>query len=140
LCRSQSLNIWNWKSENDPNKQQNLTFFTRLVSYIYSKHNRAKTISINILFLLWTFLSSKFVPFLYIMPSGPKKRRAARNKKQKENINININLSSTNNPLQGTYFLFSTCLDSFLCKSDYWHLKLILTRLNCFCLHNWLRF
>jgi len=35
------------------------------------------------------------------MPSGPKKRRAARNKKEKENINININLSSTNNPIQG---------------------------------------
>ncbi|RHN52214.1 hypothetical protein MtrunA17_Chr6g0478041 [Medicago truncatula] len=33
------------------------------------------------------------------MPSGPKKRRAARNKKEKENININ--LSSTNNPIQG---------------------------------------
>ncbi|XP_045817231.1 uncharacterized protein LOC123910194 isoform X1 [Trifolium pratense] len=35
------------------------------------------------------------------MPSGPKKRKAARRKKEKENNNININLSSTNNPLQG---------------------------------------
>ncbi|CAJ2632496.1 uncharacterized protein LOC123888992 [Trifolium pratense] len=33
------------------------------------------------------------------MPSGPKKRKAARRKKEKENNNININLSSTNNPL-----------------------------------------
>ncbi|CAJ2643186.1 unnamed protein product [Trifolium pratense] len=35
------------------------------------------------------------------MPSGPKKRKAARRKREKENNNININLSSTNNPLHG---------------------------------------
>jgi hypothetical protein len=43
------------------------------------------------------------------MPSGPKKRKAARRKKEKEkekeNNNININLSSTNNTLHGIYFV-----------------------------------